>query len=101
MYSDQLVYPVFPGGLTALQDYITNNKRTVYSKNPTVFVEFVIDADGKVIDKDCVVLRGGGMEADLEAVRLVTEMPPWKPGTRAGQPAPIKMVLPIEFLAGN
>lgn len=101
MSSDHLVYPVFPGGLTALQEYMTNNKRAVQSKVPTVFVEFVIDTDGNVVDKECVVLRGGGMEADLEAVRLITEMPTWKPGTRSGQPAPIKMVLPIDFPVAN
>ncbi len=87
--------------MPALQDYITTNKRTVQSEIPTVFVEFVVDAAGKVIRNECVILASGGTEADHEAVRLVTEMPIWKPGTVAGQPAPIKMVLPIEFLAGN
>ncbi len=87
--------------MPALENYITVNKRVVDSKIPTVFVEFVVDATGKVIQNECLILTSGGAEADQEAVRLVTEMPIWKPGTVAGQPAPIKMVLPIEFLAGN
>lgn len=101
MVPDNVVYPVFPGGMTALQDYITANKRAVQSAIPSVFVEFVVDTDGKVIDSQCVILASGGAEADQEAVRLVTEMPVWQPGTIAGQPAPIKMVLPVTFIPGG
>ncbi len=98
MAPDKLVYPVFPGGMTALQDYITANKRDVQSKIPTVFVEFVVDAAGKVMRNECLILASGGTEADQETVRLVTEMPVWQPGTMAGQPAPIKLVLPVNFI---
>ena len=101
MAPDNVVYPVFPGGMPALQAYITTNKRDVQSNAPTVFVEFMVDTAGSVMHNQCVILASGGPEADQEAVRLVTEMPIWKPGTVAGLPAPIKMVLPVAFTTGH
>jgi TonB family protein len=87
--------------MTALQDYITTNKRDVQSKIPTVFVEFVVDETGKVIRNECLILASGGTEADQEAVRLVKEMPIWQPGTVSGLPASTKMVLPVNFIPGG
>jgi len=34
---------------------------------------------------------------DKEALRVVTEMPPWKPGLRGGKPVNIVLTLPIRF----
>ena len=46
-----------------------------------VYVTFVVDKDGKVKDAKCYV--GGG--CDEEALRVVKNMPEWKPGRQNGR----------------
>ncbi|WP_410528593.1 energy transducer TonB [Spirosoma sp. KUDC1026] len=55
----------------------------------------MVNADGSV--SDLVVLKGLGLEADQEAVRIVSSMPNWVPGTVNGKPVSVKFVLPISF----
>jgi TonB family protein len=88
--------PVFPGGALALQRFVDQTKQPVSTPaSGTVFVEFVVHVDGSVCDY--TVLKGAGMEADLEAMRIVSVMPTWTPGTVNGEPARFKFVLPITF----
>ncbi|WP_162391446.1 energy transducer TonB [Spirosoma endbachense] len=90
------INPVFPGGALALQRFVDQTKQPVSPPaSETVFVEFVVNVDGSV--SDYTVLKGAGMEADLEAVRIVSIMPEWTPGTIDGEPARFKFVLPIPF----
>lgn len=60
-----------------------------------VFVQFVIDIDGKM--RDVEVLRGIGYGCDEEVVRLIEEAPAWEPGKQRGNPVRVRMVLPIQF----
>lgn len=95
-----LVNPIFPGGLTALTAFVENAKPQLFikdhpAKEPAVFVEFVVNTDGSI--SDFVVLKGLSTEADLEAVRVVSTMPNWTPGTINGEPVRAKFVLPIKF----
>ena len=90
------INPVFPGGTLALQRFVDQTKQPVsITASETVFVEFVVNIDGSV--SDYTVLKGAGMEADLEAVRIVSVMPKWTPGTVDGELARFKFVLPIDF----
>jgi protein TonB len=97
--------PVFPGGEAALMQYLAKN--TVYPKRAkeagisgTVYVTFVVEPDGLV--SSIGVLRevtGGCTE---EAIRVVSEMPRWKPGKQRGKAVRVRMNLPISFkLIGN
>lgn len=61
----------------------------------TVFVQFVVNANGTI--SDTVVLKGLGINADQEAIRVVTNMPIWIPGTANGGAARFMFVLPIDF----
>ncbi len=91
-----VINPVFPGGALALQRFVDQTKQPVSTTaSGTVFVEFVVNVDGSV--SDYIVLKGAGMESDLEAVRIVSTMPEWTPGTIDGEPARFKFVLPIAF----
>jgi periplasmic protein TonB len=88
--------PSFPGGASALQRFVDHIKQPLsVTTSGTVFVEFVVNADGLV--GDLVVLKGLDMEADQEAIRIVSSMPAWTPGTVNGEPASFKFVLPISF----
>jgi protein TonB len=60
-----------------------------------VFVTFVIGPDGKV--KDVKVLRGIKGGCDEEAVRVVQNMPNWKPGKQRGKAVSVQYNLPIRF----
>ena len=59
-----------------------------------VFVQFVVNTDGSVVDP--VVVRGIGAGCDEEAVRAVSQAK-FKPGRQRGKPVPVKMSLPITF----
>ena len=81
--------PEFPGGKTAMMQYIAKN--VVYPKaekeagiGGIVYVTFVVERDGKV--DEAKVLKGvpNGSGLDAEALRVVNAMPKWKPGTQSG-----------------
>ena len=59
-----------------------------------VFVQFVVNTDGSVLDP--VVVRGIGAGCDEEAVRAVSQAK-FKPGKQRGKAVPVKMSLPITF----
>ncbi|MCU0418718.1 MAG: energy transducer TonB [Cyclobacteriaceae bacterium] len=59
-----------------------------------VFVEFIVNRDGR--PSDVKVLRGIGAGCDEEAVRAIA-LTQWHPGKQRGKPVRVKMVLPIQF----
>ncbi|MTI38667.1 energy transducer TonB [Fulvivirga lutimaris] len=61
-----------------------------------VFVQFVINADGQLVDFE--VIKGIGMGCDEEALRVLSESPAWNPGKQRGVPVRVRMVLPIQFV---
>ncbi len=94
--------PMFPGGKQAMFDFIKNN--LVYptdEKNAgmegTVYVYFVINKQGKVVNAE--VKRGvkGGDGFNKEAIRVVERMPSWSIGKQNGQPANVCFTVPIKF----
>jgi len=60
-----------------------------------VFVQFVIDKNGKVTDVQ--LLRGVDPYLDKEAFRVVSAMPAWKPGSQRGKPVRVSFQIPINF----
>jgi protein TonB len=92
--------PMFPGGESALLDYI--GKNTVY---PEVAKENNIQ--GRVVIRFCVtskggvsqvsVLKGVDPELDTEAIRVVNTLPAFKPGKQGGKPVPVWYMVPITF----
>jgi protein TonB len=91
--------PEYPGGSEALQEYISLNLKYPALKEVSgkVFVSFVVDRKGKVID----VKVKNEVDAALakEAIRLVKAMPLWTPGKLEGKPVNVQMNLPIYFKA--
>jgi len=92
--------PVFPGGEEGLVKYLSENiKYPKYSRDHgdtgKVFVTFVINTDGKVIETR--ILRGVSIEIDNEALRVVNNMPIWKPGMKDGFPVKVQYNLPMNF----
>ena len=91
--------PEYPGGNEALQEYISLNLKYPALKEVSgkVFVSFVVDKKGKVID----VKVKNDVDAALakEAVRLVKAMPLWTPGKLEGKAVNVQLNLPIYFKA--
>lgn len=93
--------PEFPGGgEAALLKYLgTNIKYPAIARENniqgTVYVTFEIDQSGKV--KGAKVLRGIGGGCDEEALRVVMNMPSWKPGKQRGKPVRVQYNLPVRF----
>lgn len=88
--------PSFPGGQKALMDYISTHLRNPNPENCAggrVIVQFVVGKDGTV--KDAKVVRGIHPEFDAEALRLVENMPKWRPGKLAGETVEVRYTLPV------
>ena len=60
-----------------------------------VVVRFVVDEDGYVTHAE--VISGIGSGCDEEALRVVSSMPKWQPGTQNGEPVRVYFTLPIMF----
>jgi len=61
----------------------------------TVFVQFVVEANGSV--SNITIARGIGGGCDEEALRVIKNMPHWKPGKQNGKAVRVKLSLPIKF----
>jgi protein TonB len=61
----------------------------------TVYLQFVVDKQGKV--GEVQVLRGIGGGCDKEAVRVVKTMPDWAPGKQRGKPVSVYFHVPVHF----
>lgn len=92
--------PEFPGGMPGLSAYVSGNLR--YPKEARkrnieglVLLAFIVEKNGSV--SDVRVLRGIGGDCDEEALRVVREMPTWKPGHQAGKPVRTRYTLPLRF----
>ena len=88
------------GGMAAFYKYVSSklkyppqaNRMGVEGK---VYVEFVINRDGSIVDAR--VVRGIGAGCDEEAVRVVASSPAWNPGKQRGKAVRQKYTLPIIF----
>jgi len=93
--------PEFPGGFIGLRHYLAKNIRypsqaAEANIQGKVYVRFVVDKEGFV--RDARVLRGIDSILDVEALRVVKNMPKWKPGEQAGRPVSVWFTVPIVFV---
>jgi len=90
--------PAFPGGEKALQSWIYSNIKVMKGAEKIsgpVYVVFTVDSKGKV--KDAQVLKKEYPVWEKEAIRVVSNMPDWKPGSQNGKPIDVILQLPIDF----
>lgn len=101
VYSRAEKMPEYPGGEKALSTFVENN--ITYPDNAvdqnmegTVTVSFVVDEKGKVVNP---VATGNTIGSGLEdeAVKVVKQMPDWKPGMVKGKPVKTRLSLPVTF----
>ena len=96
--------PQFPGGENALMEYVSKN--VVYPEEAKekeiqgrVFISFVVEKDGSI--GEVKVLRGIGGGCDEESVRVISDMPKWKPGKQKGEFVRVSYQIPIMFKLGQ
>ena len=92
--------PQFPGGPSALFEYIDQNIKypVVAEENGVqgrVIVTFVVERDGSI--SDVKVVKSVDPSLDKEAQRIVRSMPHWIPGRQNGSPVRVKYTVPVTF----
>lgn len=93
--------PEFPdGGMSGLMKYLSANIRYPEAAHKAgtqgrVTVQFVVGKDGSI--GNVSILRGVDSTLDAEAIRVISGMPKWKPGTQKGKPVNVRYTVPVMF----
>lgn len=92
--------PEFPGGMEALGKFLQKNLRYPARANRmgiegTVYVSFIVDQNGTINGVE--VKKGIDASCNEEAARVISKMPPWKPGKQSGQAVKVRFIMPIKF----
>ena len=92
--------PKFPGGETAMMEFIGKNVKYPQKAKDEgiqgrVFIQFIVEKDGSI--GEVKLLRGIGGGCDEEGIRVVKSMPKWTPGQQAGKAVRVYYTLPIFF----
>lgn len=98
--NDNAIQPEFPGGRSAMRQFIATNIRyPQYAFNQgitgTVEVSFSISETGQL--GNYKIHKSVNNELDAEAMRIIKKMPKWSPGKVAGEPTSMNFILPIVF----
>lgn len=104
--------PEFPGGTTALTDYL--KKETIYPEQARedsiqgrVLLSFVVEKDGSISNPTVMKSSGNNRrnpensdlfdQLDAEALRVLSQMPKWNPGMDNGALCRVQYAIPINF----
>jgi TonB family protein len=94
--------PEYPGGEKALREEVA--KKIVYPESAqqvnvsgTVYLRFVVTKTGEVSQTE--IMRGVHPDIDKEALRVINELKPFKPGKQDGKPVDVYLMFPIFFNA--
>ena len=93
--------PEYPGGQLALRKLIAQTIRyPVYAQENgiqgKVFVSFIIKEDGSIAN--ITIAKSVHPILDAEAIRVVRQLPKWKPGKQKGKPVRVSYTVPIGFV---
>lgn len=100
-YNYTEIAPAFPGGQASLESYIANNieypREAIDNEaEGTVSVLFTIDENGNIANvKTAGAKLGYGLEE--EAIRVVSDMPQWVPGTIKGKNVKAWYTIPLTY----
>ena len=97
---DVIVMAQFKGGQEALVDYLLQNTRYPAEAmrdeiTCEVIVEFVVERNGMITNAK--IVKSVAPSLDQEALRVVTNMPNWEPGTKNGLRMRSQLTIPINF----
>lgn len=96
----------FPGGSPAFEEYMRTNiqypkEARDKGRQGTVYVQFVVEKDGRI--SNAIAVRGvpDAPELSTEAVRVIMNMPKWKPATMKGKVIRVSVTQPVNFSLPN
>lgn len=100
IYTKPEIMPVFNDGKIELSDYLRENIRYPDACRDAgiqgrVIVQFVVTKEGRV--SDARVVKSAHKFLDNEALRVVNNMPYWRPGAYKGKRVNVQMTMPIIF----
>ena len=92
--------PEFPGGEAALMEYLKKNIKypQICRENNIqgrVIVTFIVNKDGSIVEPE--IASSVNPSLDKEALRVISNMPNWKPGYQRGKPVRVKYSVPVNF----
>lgn len=104
--NDDMIYQIvekaasFPGGKTALREFISKNVQYPVTAldegiSGIVIVSFVITKEGEI--KNIEIKRSIRQDLDEEAIRIVKSMPKWIPAEHHGKKVNSKFTIPVSF----
>lgn len=93
--------PEFPNGTMAMYEFIKDNiqypqKAKEEGIQGRAICQFVINKDGSICGAE-IVKSSGNELLDVEAIRLIKNMPAWTPGMNKGKYVRVKYTVPIIF----
>ena len=92
--------PEFPGGMEGLMKFLSQNikypkEAQDAGKQGRVVVQFTVKKDGHC--EDFNIVKSVDPALDAEALRVLKEMPSWKPGKQKGEAVNVKFTIPVVF----
>ncbi len=92
--------PQFPGGDNAMIRFINHERRYPQGAyrdgiEGRVLCSFVVNEDGSI--SHISVIKGVEESLNREAIRIISQMPPWSAGEIDDIPVPVYCILPIPF----
>jgi TonB family protein len=92
--------PEFPGGMTAMMQFLAENvcypeAAEKAGTQGRVIATFIVEKDGSITN--IKIVKSVSKELDAEAKRVIEAMPNWKPGKQSGEPVRVKYTIPITF----
>ena len=90
--------PEFPGGTAALLEYLRKNIKypAICRENNIqgrVLVTFIVNKDGAIVEPE--VVKSVNPSLDKEALRVISQMPNWKPGSQRSKPVRVRYTVPV------
>ncbi len=94
--------PTYPGGVSALMEFIKSNMQypedaLAERAEGIVQVSFVVEKDGSTSEFEVLDEHHPALEA--EAVRILQQMPKWTPATQDGVKVRVEYTVPVKFIA--
>ena len=93
--------PEFPGGMGKLMTYLGENikypsKALELQWEGRAICQFVVEKDGSITNAE-IVKSSGYQLLDVEAMRVVLNMPNWSAGIQNGDSVRVKFTIPVTF----
>lgn len=93
------IMPTFPGGQQALFKYIKEHftcPDLISESKGKIVCEFIVEPDGSLSNIE-VIRSSGNQSLDKEAIRVIKQMPNWKPGEYESKLVRVKYAMPITY----